>query len=153
MVNTFNCPICGRFSTSFYRLGLHQLISDPMGTLIKINFSGNMRLLRHFCSVKSSTFFKNCHKLPYQKKNFDYFLFYFYHSDIWMILKLFLLYLPWRQPFFSIGVILDFVFISKKGFAVFQKILLTVISLVLILLKKLLFSLLIKPTQTFCCFL
>ena len=60
------------FSTSSYRLGLHQLISNLMGILILrytrwyfrkdilqnslnfvINFSWNIRVLRSFCSVKS----------------------------------------------------------------------------------------------------
>ena len=50
--------------------------------------------------------------------------------------------------FFSISVIIDFVFILlvKNGFNVFQKVLFSVMSLVLILLKKIFFSLLIKFT-------
>ena len=56
--------------------------------------------------------------------------------------------------FFPISVILDFVFILsvKNDFTVFQKVLLSVMSLVLILLKFF-FSLLIKPTQRLRCLL
>ena len=48
----------------------------------------------------------------------------------------------WETIFFSMSVILDFVFIlsAKNGFTVFQKVLLCVMSVVLILLKKLFFS-------------
>ena len=63
----------------------------------------------------------------------------------------------WRswKAFFLIGVILDFVFILsvKNGFTAFQKVLLSVMSRVLILLKKLFFSLLIKLTQRLRCLL
>ena len=57
--------------------------------------------------------------------------------------------------FFSISVILAFVFILsvKNGFTVFQKVLLSVMSLILILLKKFFFSLVIKLTQKLRCLL
>ena len=57
--------------------------------------------------------------------------------------------------FFLISVILDFVFILsvKSGFTVFQTVLLSVMSIVLILLKKFFFSLLIKLTQRLRCLL
>ena len=49
----------------------------------------------------------------------------------------------WETMCFSISVMLDFVFILsvKNDFTVFQKVLLSVMSLVLILLKKFFFSL------------
>ena len=55
----------------------------------------------------------------------------------------------WEILFFSISVILDFVFALsvKNGFIVFQTVLFSVMSLVLLLLKKFFFSLLIKLTQ------
>ena len=61
----------------------------------------------------------------------------------------------WETTFFSMSVILDFVFVLsvKNGFTVFQKVLLYVMSLVLILLKKFFFSLLIKLTQRLRCLL
>ena len=64
------------FSTSFYRLGLHQLISDLMGILILrytdvfvkifckivsilfLKFSWNIRLLRGFAVFRVFSFFK-----------------------------------------------------------------------------------------------
>ena len=57
--------------------------------------------------------------------------------------------------FFSISLILDFVFILsvKNGFTVYLKVLLSVMSLVLILRKKLFSSLLIKFTQRLHCLL
>ena len=61
----------------------------------------------------------------------------------------------WETTFFSMSVILEFVFILsvKNGFTVLQYILLSVMSLVLILLKKFSFSLLIKLTQRLRCLL
>ena len=57
--------------------------------------------------------------------------------------------------FFPISVILDFIFILwvKNDFIVFQKVLLSVMSLLLILLKKFFFSLLVKFTKRLRCLL
>ena len=91
-----------------------------------LHFSWNIRLFRCFCSAKSFYFFQNIR----------------YGTNL-------------GDNFFSMSVILDFGFILavKNGCTVFQKVLLSVISLVLILLKKFFFSLLIKFTQRLHCLL
>ena len=102
------CSYLWRFSICFYRLGLHQLISDLMAILIlgytgwyiskniwqtSLNFILKFELEYQIGEtllkcLEFLLFSKYHHKLWGQKKSFDNFFLVFHHNDTWMIPKI-----------------------------------------------------------------